>query len=132
MDVPQATLFAVIYGLISCNILFFFTINIPRVPTTSLPAYTSNNMFCTFLPMAGQFGLFIGVCLLLISQTEHILSINFVTYVVLGLLVLMCLFSGWACHTCFFCNDNGAFRSVWKTEKGRTIAKLNLPVAGIQ
>lgn len=47
-----------------------------------------------FLPRTGQIGLLIGVSLLLLSQAEYILSISFVTYVVLGLLVLMCLFIG--------------------------------------
>jgi len=43
---------------------------------------------------AGQAGLFVGVILLLASQLEHILSISFMTYVILALLVLGCLLIG--------------------------------------
>jgi BASS family bile acid:Na+ symporter len=46
------------------------------------------------VPRIGQVGLFVGVSLLLASQLEHILSISFMTYVVLTLLVLGCLLIG--------------------------------------
>lgn len=50
-----------------------------------------------FVPRIGQIGLVAGVGLLLASQSEHILSISLVTYLVLALLVVGCLFIGdWA------------------------------------
>ena len=52
-----------------------------------------------FVPRIGQIGLVVGVGLLLASQSEHILSISLVTYLVLALLVVGCLFIGdWALH----------------------------------
>jgi BASS family bile acid:Na+ symporter len=47
-----------------------------------------------FVPRIGQIGLLTGVGLLLASQSEHILSISPVTYLVLALLVVGCLFIG--------------------------------------
>lgn len=47
-----------------------------------------------FVPRIGQIGLVSGVGLLLASQFEHILSISSLTYVVLVLLVVGCLFIG--------------------------------------
>jgi BASS family bile acid:Na+ symporter len=47
-----------------------------------------------FVPRIGQIGLLAGVGLLLASQFEHILSISLVTYLVLVLLVVGCLFIG--------------------------------------
>jgi BASS family bile acid:Na+ symporter len=47
-----------------------------------------------FVPRIGQIGLVVGVGLLLVSQSEHILSISLVTYVVLVFLVIGCLFIG--------------------------------------
>ncbi len=47
-----------------------------------------------FVPRIGQIGLLVGVSLLLVSQAEYILSISIMTYVVLALLVLGCLFIG--------------------------------------
>jgi bile acid:Na+ symporter, BASS family len=47
-----------------------------------------------FVPRIGQIGLVVGVGLLLASQSEHILSISLVTYLVLVLLVVGCLFIG--------------------------------------
>lgn len=47
-----------------------------------------------FVPRIGQIGLLVGVGLLLASQSEHILSISPLTYLVLVLLVVGCLFVG--------------------------------------
>lgn len=47
-----------------------------------------------FVPRIGQIGLLAGVGLLLASQSEHILSISLLTYLVLVLLVVGCLFIG--------------------------------------
>ncbi len=47
-----------------------------------------------FVPRIGQIGLLAGVGLLLASQSEHILSISPVTYLVLVLLVVGCLVIG--------------------------------------
>ncbi len=47
-----------------------------------------------FVPRIGQIGLVVGVGLLLASQSEHILSLSMVTYVVLIILVVGCLFIG--------------------------------------
>ncbi len=47
-----------------------------------------------FVPRIGQIGLLVGVGLLLASQSEHILSLSMVTYVVLVILVVGCLFIG--------------------------------------
>jgi BASS family bile acid:Na+ symporter len=47
-----------------------------------------------FVPRIGQIGLVVGVGLLLVSQSEHILTISPLTYLVLALLVVGCLFIG--------------------------------------
>lgn len=47
-----------------------------------------------FVPRLGQIGLVIGVGILLASQSEHILSIRLLTYVVLVVLVVGCLLVG--------------------------------------
>lgn len=47
-----------------------------------------------FVPRIGQIGLLAGVGLLLASQSEHILSISLLTYLVIVLLVVGCLFIG--------------------------------------
>lgn len=47
-----------------------------------------------FVPRIGQIGLLVGVCMLLISEADLILSISLVTYPVLVLLVVCCLFIG--------------------------------------
>ena len=46
------------------------------------------------VPGIGQIGLLVGVCLLLISEADLILSISLMTYPVLVLLVVCCLFIG--------------------------------------
>ena len=48
----------------------------------------------SFVPGIGQIGLLAGVGLLLASQSDHILSISLVTYLVLVLLASGCLFIG--------------------------------------
>ena len=47
-----------------------------------------------FVPRIGQIGLLAGVGLLMASQSEHILSISLLTYLVIALLVVGCLFIG--------------------------------------
>jgi BASS family bile acid:Na+ symporter len=47
-----------------------------------------------FVPRIGQIGLLASVGLLLASQSEHILSISLLTYLVIVLLVVGCLFIG--------------------------------------
>lgn len=58
--------------------------------------YTPNwaELLLNFVPKIGKIGLIVGVGLLLVSQSEHIMSITPVTYLVLALLVMGCLFIG--------------------------------------
>ncbi|MCK5433104.1 MAG: bile acid:sodium symporter [Gammaproteobacteria bacterium] len=58
--------------------------------------YTPNwaELLLNFVPKIGKIGLIVGVGLLLVSQSEHIMSISLVTYLVLALLVMGCLFIG--------------------------------------
>ena len=58
-----------------------------RIPATA-------ESLLRFIPRVGQVGLVVGVFLLLVSQLEHILSISFLTYLILALLVLGCLLIG--------------------------------------
>ena len=51
-------------------------------------------LLLNFVPKIGKIGLIGGVGLLLVSQSEHIMSISLVTYLVLALLVMGCLFIG--------------------------------------
>ena len=51
-------------------------------------------LLLNFVPKIGKIGLIVGVGLLLVSQSEHIMSISLVTYLVLALLVMGCLFIG--------------------------------------
>jgi predicted Na+-dependent transporter len=46
------------------------------------------------VPRIGQIGLVMGICLLLVSQSDQILSISLMTYPLLVLLVAFCLFIG--------------------------------------
>jgi BASS family bile acid:Na+ symporter len=46
------------------------------------------------VPRIGQIGLVIGICLLLVSQSDQILSISLMTYPLLVLLAAFCLFTG--------------------------------------
>ena len=51
-------------------------------------------LLLNFVPKIGKIGLIVGVGQLLVSQSEHIMSISLVTYLVLALLVMGCLFIG--------------------------------------